>query len=67
MTGQKQLSLFLLAGEAGVENVQGCGINCYLSWLASYTKRTDTEPGDISNPLESLQKFQGRSAFWFTT
>ena len=34
----------------------------YLSWLAKYI---DTKPGAISNPFESLQKFQGRSAFWF--
>ena len=26
-----QVSLFLLTGEAGIVNVQGCGMHCYLS------------------------------------
>ena len=30
-----QVSSFLLTGEAGIANVQGCGIHWYLSWLAS--------------------------------
>ena len=34
--------------------------------LTSYTKYTDTKAGAISNHFESLQKFQGRSAFWFS-
>ena len=54
----------LLTGEAGIVNVQGCGMRWYLSWPAS--SLADTDPGAIPNPFESLQKFQGRSAFWFT-
>ena len=57
--------LFLFTREAGIVNVQDWGIHWYLSWLASLTKYTDKEPGTTSNPFESLQKFQGRSAFWF--
>ena len=45
---------------------QGCGMHQYLSWLDSQNKYTDTEPGAISNPFESFQKFQGKPAFWFT-
>ena len=30
-----QVSLFLLAREAGIVNVQGCGMHWYLSWLAT--------------------------------
>ena len=59
-----QESLFLLTREAGVVNFQGCGMHWYLSWLAN--KCTDTDSGAISNPFKSLQKLQGRSAFWFT-
>ena len=62
----KYLSLFLLTGEAGIVNVQGCGMHWYLSWLASQTMCIDTESGTISRHFEILQKFWERSAIWFT-
>ena len=56
----KYSCLFLLTGEPGIVNFQGCGM------YRARCHQIDTEPGVISNTFKSLQKFQGRSAFWFT-
>ena len=56
----KYSSLFLLTGEPGIVNFQGCGM------YRARCHQIDREPCVISNTFKSLQKFQGRSAFWFT-
>ena len=61
-----QVSLFLLTRETGTVNVQACSMHWYLSWLVCKFKYTDTEKDATCNHFESLQEFQGRSAFWFT-
>ena len=48
-----QIGLFLLTGEAGIVNVQGCVMHWYLSWLTCWTKHTDT----VKNHLQSFWKF----------
>ena len=43
-----QLSLFLLTGEAGIVNIQGCGMYWYLGWLARLRTLTQTQ---ASSPI----------------